>query len=378
MRQAPHRPTILALLVAMAMLLSGCAIVPGYDAYSLRTSKESSVELPVMTPEGMIAERVKVQEITAEMIIAIEQATRETRKDTPRSPTDLGYTDYRIGPGDVITIVVWGHPDLGGGEFNPADTAGTVVANDGTIFFPYAGVVPVAGRTLPEVRAMLTTAISRQLENAQLEVRMDAFRSKRVYVVGEVDSPGVYSITDVPMTMIDAINEAGGFTENADRSNISLTRNGGISRLDLLALYEEGDLSQNILLAHGDIVSVPDNNSSKVFIMGETRTTGSLPIRRGRMTLADALSEAGNINMATANPYQFFVVRDGPVPQIFHLAAKEPDAFLLADRFPLQPRDIVYVDTADLVRWNKFISNLLPSRNFFELDTALQDGGTVY
>lgn len=373
MRNAPPRQTLPALLVAVLMLLSGCAIVPGYDAYSLRMSKKSSVDLPVMTPEGMVAERIKVQEITAEMIIAIEQAARETLKGPPLHPTDLGYTDYRIGPGDVITIVVWGHPDLGGGEFNPADTAGTVVAKDGTIFFPYAGVVPVAGRTLPEVRAMLTEAISRKLENAQLEVRMDAFRSKRVYVVGEVGSPGIYSITDVPMTMIDAINQAGGFTGNADRSNISLTRNGGITQLDLLALYEEGDLSQNILLAHGDIISVPGNNSNKVFIMGATRTTKSLPISRGRMTLADALSDAGNINIRTANPYQFFVVRDGPVPQIFHLAAKEPDAFLLADRFPLQPRDIVYVDTADLVRWNLFISNLLPSRNFFELDTGLQD-----
>jgi polysaccharide export outer membrane protein len=144
----------------------------------------------------------------------------------------------------------------------------------------------------------------------------------------------------------------------------------------MLAVYEEGDVGQNIQLRHGDILNVPDNEVNKVFMMGEVRRAGTLPIDKGRLTLAEALSESGNINMATANPYQIFVVRGGPLPEIYHLSAKEPDALLLADRFPLQSRDIVYVDTADLVRWNKFVSNLLPTRNFFNLDTAIQDGGS--
>jgi polysaccharide export outer membrane protein len=316
------------------------------------------------------------------MIIAIEQAVQQTRSGT-RLP-EASYSDYRLGPGDVISIVVWGHPDLSSGEFDPAatsgapqQTAGTVVSKNGTIYYPHAGEIKVAGRTIAEVRAMLTKAIGKVIENVQLEVRMADFRSQHVYVVGEVNDPGIYNITDMPMTMVDAINQAGGFTANADPGNIILTRKGGISRIDLHALYQDADLSQNILLVHGDIVNVPDNRAHKVFVMGEVRRAGSLPISRAGMTLADALSDAGNIDMATANPYHIFVVRGGPTPEIFHLSAREPDTFLLADRFPLQPRDIVYVDTADLVRWNKFVSNLLPTRNFFGIDTDIGTGGTV-
>jgi len=365
--------------VLVAALMQGCAIVPGYDAYSLRTSGTSSVELPVLTPDGEVPTRIDVQEIDARLIIEKQKSQQFDASAEYTAAPRIGHADYRIGSGDVLNIIVWGHPELTipMGEFRSADEAGTVVSENGTIFFPYAGVVEVAGLTIPEVRALLTEELARVIEDVQLEVRMAAFRSKRVYVVGEVEEPGIYAITDVPMTVVEAINRAGGLTEDADESRVLLNRQGSASRIDLLALYERGDLSENVLLRDGDIVNVPDNDLNKVYLLGEIRSPGTYRIEKGRLTLAEALSDAGNINMGLANPYQIFVVRGGPTPEIFHLSAKEPDALLLAEGFPLQRRDIVYVDTADLARWNKFISNLLPTRNFFELDTALQEGGQV-
>jgi polysaccharide export outer membrane protein len=373
-----HTSAQVSLLLALIAFssLTGCSIVPGYDAYTLRTQGRSSVELPVSTPEGRVPARIDVQTINAELIINIQQSQPEPSRQPP--PT-ISRADYRIGPGDVLNVIVWGHPDLTlpAGEFQTSREAGTVVGDDGNIFFPHAGLVKAAGLTVPQLRALLTEKVGRVIEDVQLEVRLSNFRSKRVYVVGAVEEPGVYPITDIPMTMIEAINQAGGFDEDADLSRVLINRNGQVIPIDLLALYEEGDLSQNQLLRDGDVVNVPDNALNKIYLMGEIRRAGTLTIERGRMTLAEALSDAGNINMGTANPYQIFVVRGGPTPQIFHLAAKEPDALLLAEGFPLKRRDIIYVDTADLVRWNKFISNLLPTRNFFELDTSLGDGGTA-
>jgi polysaccharide export outer membrane protein len=348
-------------------------------------SEQSSVEVPVRTPAGLVPAKIDVQEIDAEFIIRLEESLAAEPSQPAAAQFQLPPAgDYRLGVGDVINIVVWGHPDLTipTGEFRTAEESGTVVLEDGTIFFPYAGVVKVEGRTLPEIRTMLTRALSNYIEGVQLEVRMAAFRSKRVYVVGEVNKPGIYNITDIPMTMVEAVNLAGGFTGDADQSTVVLTRDGQTSTYNLLALYEDGDVSQNASLRHGDIVHVPDNQLNKVYMMGEIgrsaggQGAGSLPIKKNRLTLAEALSDVGNINMATASPYHIFVVRGGPQPEIFHLSAKEPDALLLAERFPLKPRDIVYVDTADLVRWNKFISNLLPTRNFFNIDTSLQESTT--
>jgi len=358
-----------SIFAALLMMLQGCAVVPGYDAYTLRTQGESSVELPVSTPSGVVPARVRVQDIDAEMIIAIaaeEERRKEALTFAEAPPANF---DYRLGPGDIINIVVWGHPDLTipSGEFRTAEEAGTVVSEQGTIFFPYAGLVKVEGLTLQQVRARLTEALSRVIENVQLEVRMAAFRSKRVYMTGEVGSPGVYNITDIPMTMLEAISRAGGFDDDADQSNVVLNRDGQLTQLNLLALYEDGDMSQNILLQDGDIVNVFDNAENRVYVMGAMGNR-TLSINKGRLTMAQAISEAGNIQETIANPYEFFVVRGGDRPEIYHLSAKQPDALLLAEGFPLKPKDIVYVDTADLVRWNRFISLLLPTRREFGID----------
>jgi polysaccharide export outer membrane protein len=133
--------------------------------------------------------------------------------------------------------------------------------------------------------------------------------------------------------------------------------------VDLQALYEEGDLSGNVLLQDGDVVNVWDREYNKIFMLGAIMSPGSLTMKKGRITLAEALSDRGNINQFTANPYQIFVIRGGDQPAIYHLASLEPDAMMLADRFPLRPRDLVYVDEADVVRWNKLISMITPTTN---------------
>ncbi|HRX69949.1 MAG TPA: polysaccharide biosynthesis/export family protein [Candidatus Competibacteraceae bacterium] len=356
-------------LLAATLLLSACA-APGMNTYQMRT--ESSVTLPAKPGDEAAPAEVKVQPITAELIIAQERAA------TPRPPAELPKpvaSDYKIGPGDILTIIVWGHPELTipTGEFRNAEQAGTVVAEDGTIFYPFVGIVPVAGKTTREVRNLLTQPLSKFIELVQLDVRVAAYRSKRVYVVGEVVKPGLREITDIPMTLIEAINRSDGFTGQADPANITLTRQGQTFRVDLQALYENGAVDQNIPLEPGDIVNVPDRQLNKVFVLGEVQNPGSFIMNKRRKTLAEAIGDAGDVLHTTANPQQIFVMR-GQIdqPEIYHLDSRSPDALLLADRFPLQPRDIVYVDTADVVRWNRVITNILPTA------TLLNTTGTTF
>jgi polysaccharide export outer membrane protein len=88
---------------------------------------------------------------------------------------------------------------------------------------------------------------------------------------------------------------------------------------------------------------------------------------RGQLTLAEALAEAGGVNPLSANAGQVYVIRSGESAraQIYHLNAASPDALLLADRFALAARDVVYVDAAPVVRWARLINNILPSADFF-------------
>lgn len=366
------RVVTLALVCAVLLFVAGCAMVPGQDTYSMR--EQSAVQLPVRSEGGEVApDNVKVQAITAELLIAQARAVQAER---PVNIAPPDYGDYVLGPGDVINVIVWDHPELTipAGEFRSAEASGTVVGEDGNIFYPYVGILHVDGLTVTELRGMLLKKLSRWIENVQLDVRVAAYRSKRVYVVGEVNQPGLQPINDIPMTVIEAVNRAGGFTTEADHANITLTRGGVTYRVDLQALYEEGLVSQNVLLQHGDILNVPDRQYNKVFILGEVRAPGSYPMNKRRKSLAEAIGDAGDFDKLTSNPNQIYVMRGtSGRPEIYHLDAQSPDALLLADQFALQPRDIVYVDAADIARWNRVITNITPT--FELLNTA---SGTTF
>ena len=373
------------LLAALCASLGACAIVPGDRAYSLRDEK-SAVKLPVRTSDSAepVPENVAIKPITAELIIEQLKAAAPQRPtatngnltaNAGKSANAVQATpDYKIGPGDILSIIVWDHPELTtpAGQYRSADQAGTVVTEDGTIYYPYVGILQVAGKTTRQVRDLLASRLSKFIEKVQLDVRMTAFRSKRVYVVGEVVKPGLQEVTDIPMTVLEAVNRAGGFGPEADHSRVLLTRKGTTYRVDIQAMYEAGATEQNALLEPGDILNVQDRSFNKIFVLGEVAKPGSLIMTKRRSTLAEALSDAGYIAQDRSNPKWIYVMRgESDVPELFHLDGSSPDSMLLADRFTLQPRDIVYVDTADVVRWNRVVTNILPTaQTLFQLSGA--------
>jgi len=363
------------LLALVCASLGACAVVPGDKAYGLR-DQQSSVKLPVRQPEAAepVPANVNIKPITAELIIeqmklaAAERPSATNANLGARGGKVAGPTaavpDYKVGPGDVLTIIVWDHPELTtpAGQYRAADQAGTVVNEDGTIYYPYVGSLQVVGKTSRQIRDMLASRLAKFIERVQLDVRVAAFRSQRIYVVGEVAKPGLLPISDVPMTVLEAVNQAGGFGPEADHSRVLLTRKGTTFRVDIQAMYENGATEQNALLEHGDILNVQDRSFNKVFVLGEVQKPGSLVMTKKRSTLAEALADTGYIAQDKANPKWIYVMRgESDTPELFHLDGSSPDAMLLADRFPLRPRDIVYVDAADVVRWNRVVSNILPT-----------------
>ena len=206
-------------------------------------------------------------------------------------------------------------------------------------------------------------------------------------------TPGIQLVKDIPLTVLEAINSAGGLGTEADPRNIILTRNGKTYQVNLLSLYEGGDLRQNVPLQNGDVLNVPDRQFNKIFIFGETSaaTTGSgsaaipggsgstrsrsLYMSKGRMTLAEALSDSGGISQEFADAARIFIFRGGlGKPNIFHLNAHSPDAFLLADRFPLQPRDVVFVDRVEGLRWNQIINQIQPTITLLNSIISIPNG----
>jgi polysaccharide export outer membrane protein len=184
-----------------------------------------------------------------------------------------------------------------------------------------------------------------------------------VYLDGEVRMPGLQSVNDIPMTLPEALGRAGGFTALADRSAIAITRNGSTTLVNLPQLTARGINPTALLLGNGDLVRVLGREESKVFVLGEVLRPITQTLRDGRLTLNEALGESGGVNPMSGDPRQIFVIRAGTTdqPEIYHLDARSPTAYALAEGFELQARDVVYVDPVPVVRWNRVISMILPS-----------------
>jgi polysaccharide export outer membrane protein len=419
---------LVSLLAGASLIasLSGCALAPGPYLDTDRLDQMPSAE---SAEQGKVIYHVQPIDSTyfehnprpnigsLESTCPLTCLNKNTRK----------LYAYQIGVNDQISVTVWDHPEFssngialstGTGGMPPlpvappggdsgaaagsaqANAAGAAasgaqvggvtvrVANDGTIFFPRVGRVHVIGDTAQEVQEKLTTSLAKTIRNPQLDVRVTGFYSKQVQVTGDVKLPMAQPVTDVPLSIVDAINRAGGANADADLQNVGVTRDGQRYRVDVAALLDRGEIQQNVLLRDDDIVDVPDRSKSRVFLLGELVKPQIVPMIRGRLTLADALANANSIDPKTADPRLVYVIRgsdqqfaqprmtktaapaaaSGTAPaafpldlDVYRLDMTQVDALMLMTQFELRPRDVVYVQVASSARFNRVLDQISPT-----------------
>lgn len=346
-------------ILLVVLLLPGCFLAPGMDMQT--DNGLSEIELPTLKNGQLVKEKTPIQPITADLIIEREMLRRQAANELPIHQADN--VGYRIGPQDRLQITVWEHPELndpGGERINP-DMAGKVVDENGDLYYPYVGNLHVAGKSVTEVREDLTRELSKYFKKVKLDVRVLSFQAHRVAVVGEVRNPGVVAMTETPLTVAEAISRAGGATKDSDFNNVALARDGKLYKLDVQALYEKGMSTQNLPLKHGDVLNVGDQKDSKVYVMGEVGRQQAIQINKGRMSLSQALAEAYGVDFNTSRPGDVYVLRAGDMqPEIFQLNAESPDAMILAQQFPLQAHDTLFVGTAGVTQWSRVLNQILP------------------
>lgn len=382
----------------LATILAGCTLAPGMTFQSAPpqpgTARATAQAGPV-TVAGMPGLE-GVQSVSREHLVEITSALVDAQHAAtdPGVPPDVRALfdkprPYTLGPGDVLNIVVWGHPELNLPTLqvtSGVDTSGSnsvvsgyTVDARGMVQYAFVGMLPLGGLTEAEARDLLTKRLSEYVRNPQVTLRIQAYRSQRIYMDGAVQTPGLQIINDVPMTLPEAINRAGGFSGAADRSWVAVTRGEQTVRVSLPDLIAKGANPSAILLRDGDLVRVYAATDSKVYVLGEVGRASTLTLNNGRLSLSQALGEAGGVSQYSGDAQQVYVVRNGhdgregreSKPEVFHLDASTPASIALAERFPLQPNDVVFVDPSALVRWSRIVNLLLPTAQSATVGRAL-------
>src|SRR5471032_2651627 len=341
------------LSLLLAAMVSACAWVPGQHM-------AMPPSLPVTTADnGDVTSdvQVPVKQIDLTLIRQIHAAEKNGTQATADLNLFAKPTGYKVGPGDVLQITVWDHPELaaalGQATVNTrvADAApGFVVGGDGNIQFPYISKpIHATGKTPEQLQREIYTELSKVFVKPQVTVRVESYRASQVYVDGDVKTPGAQSINDIPMTLTEAVGRSGGFMPTADQSRVVITRNGTSYPVNVAQMLRAGKNPSDIVLQPGDMLHVSARDENTVYVMGEVvKPTAVTPLRDGTLTLAEAISQAGNLSPTTSNARQLFVIRQipGDEPVIYHLDAKSPVSMLLANQFPLEPRTLSMSTTA--------------------------------
>lgn len=358
----------LSLAIAAALSLQGCMFSPGQHMDTSALIREDSPE----------SSRVELIPITPKSL-AIEEATRNSEQ-VPAELLRYQPEGYRIGSGDLLYITVWDHPELTApsGAQQQVEANGRLVRPDGTLFYPYIGTVQAAGQTIEDLRSTITERLSQFVESPQVDISVLRFLSQKVVLSGAFNTAGEQFITNTQLSLVQAISKAGIQTGQADLASLTLKRDGREYLIDLDSLNYSGSSLNQVYLKDGDQLHLSYNDRKKVYVLGEVYAPRAITFKARHLKLADAIGSSGGINQTSANARAVYVIRgaedlEKEKAKVFQLDAKSPTAFVLAERFELQPQDVVYVGPAGITRWNRFISQVFPSANLLKVGVDIED-----
>jgi polysaccharide biosynthesis/export protein len=280
---------------------------------------------------------------------------------------------YRVGPGDILVVAVYGHPELsiatyaGGVASQNTRLAGLVIDTDGTIQFPLIGSVQVSGKTSDQLRQYLEVQLAAYVKEPKVTVQVAFAGNIRYYLLGQFTSPGL-KYSDRPLHLLEALTLGGSIQlDQASLRSAYVARKGRRLPVNFQRLLMQGELTQNIPLRPGDVVVVPDKETEQAFVFAGAASGaprgGAVPFIHGRLNLLQALAAVGygwrerfqgkwsdtRVIRTEGDRAELFIVDAGA---IFDGKAAP---------FELAPGDVVYVPPTALTNWNQALEQVLPS-----------------
>ena len=327
-----------------------------------------------VSESGPLKRKIKAEE-TAFRLVEVK-----SRADIPPSSRAAGYAEIpptvkgqgysdKVRPRDSLNFVI---TDLS--EHSPFQSRGAAykygpieVPEDGRVSIPYVGELQVMDLSLAEVSTIFSEKIKPVSNTAVAAVVRSGRLPKNANVIGEVRRPGPVALERSGLTSLDIIASAGGPTASEHLFKYTLRRNGIDYNFDYL-----GFRRNPFIVEEGDLITVSSDTGNRFHVMGAINRPVSVPFPSPSPTLADALGSATGLDARRSDPSGIFVFRKGKEDTVYTFDLKDPALVPLIQRFPIQGEDIVYITEAPLVRWNRLISQILPTWTSQVIGTANQ------
>jgi polysaccharide export outer membrane protein len=309
-----------------------------------------------------------------------ETAASAPDESAAAPPNPLLATGYKVGPDDILKIKSYPPNIL------PDSTA---VRPDGTIVLPLVGTVAVKGLTVYQISDRIRSLMSRDFKRPWVEVSVGEYHSMTVRIFGQVAMPtngrasgtGEYPLKE-KTKILDFITNIGGLDKSADFQNIVVLRKDGTEvRVDFTKIMANPASEDNILLAGGDVIRVPDilgeeNKAEvRVIVLGQISRQGVIKLEGGHAGMVDAISQSGGFSpLAALDRVQVLRQEAGSqrtqvVDASKIIAGEAPDFTLLTGDLVYVPQRGEKKKTVDRV--NDFLKEILPSANFIYLINRL-------
>lgn len=330
-----------------------------------KTINYEAVVLPELSNKPILVEDINIQ--------LIDSLDEKNNLNIPVELISYRPGPYKIGIGDKLLIYVYGETErlsaviAFGKAINPIYEK--YVRDDGTIFYPNAGILKADGKTVEELRKDLTLKLSTVLKDPQIDVSITEYNSQKIIVSGVFESPGSYFIETVPKTLAQVVSTANPIQniysdyERGDLTSLKLTRDGSIYDIDYEYLSRNSQLLNNIYLKNGDVIHLSDSSLMNVFVLGEAQEPKTIRINRRNLPLSSVLGQAKGLDNAYSKNSSVYIFRPSDAenqPRIFRIDMTSPSGYLLADKFEVHSRDIVYIGTKNVTNWSRIFRQLIP------------------
>jgi polysaccharide export outer membrane protein len=366
---------LIALIVAA--LLPACSLLPGTGPKS--DAVENNATAGVRSSAALSYALV---DVTADTIGFLSQPNLVTFQG--EFPDKRAKPNQVVGVGDVLNVSIF--EAAPGGLFTPAQSSGArpgnfvdlpaqAVDQKGSIYVPYAGEIPAAARTIPDIQQAIVARLRNRAIEPQVVVSLNQQHSSVVSVLGDVNTPGVLALNSVGERMLALIARAGGPKFEAIESYVTLQRDG--RRVKVLLSRVVHDPRENIFIRPNDVIFLTRESPTFTALGALNQNVfgfnSEIPFDVETLSLAQAMGKAGGLNDDRSDPSEIYVYRYEDrryleklgvdttkfkldrVPTIYHVNLRDPSGMLLASAFQMKIKDIMYVANAKVVDYYKLL-----------------------